>query len=144
MNYSWDVMVFTKLTLKIFEWFSCYCCSVAKLCPTLCKPMDCSTPGFPVPHDILEFAQVQVHWIGDTIQPSHSLLPSSPSAFNLTQHQGLFQWVCCLHQLAKVLRQDSKCPAMGHSLGFAPILCPCFIFLFCFLPFLKKKILIEV
>ena len=69
------------------------CCrySVAKLCSTLCDPMDWSTPGLPVPHHLLEFAQVCVHWISDTTQLSHPLLPSS--AFNLSQHQGLFQWV---------------------------------------------------
>ena len=54
--------------------------------------MDCSTPGHSVPHYLPEFAQVHVHWIGDAIQPSHPLLPSSPFAFNLSQHQGLFQW----------------------------------------------------
>ena len=79
------------------------CCSVAKSCATLCDSMDCSTSGFPVPHHLLEFAQVHVHWISDTIQPSHCLLPSSPSAFSFSQHQGLFQWVSCLHQVAKVL-----------------------------------------
>ena len=68
------------------------CCSVAKSCPVLCKPMDCSLPGFPVPHHLPEFAQVH-HWIGDATQPSHSLSPSSPSAFNLSQHQGIFWWV---------------------------------------------------
>ena len=51
--------------------------------------MDCSLPGFPVPHDLLEFAQVHVHWFGDTIQPSHPLMFPSPSAFNFLQHQGL-------------------------------------------------------
>ena len=63
-------------------------CPVAKLCPTLRDSMDCSTPGFPVPHHIPEFAQVHVHWIDDAIQPSHPLSPSS--AFNLSQQQGLF------------------------------------------------------
>ena len=53
------------------------CCSVVQLCPTLCNPIDCSTPGFPVPHYLPEFAQVHVHWIGDAIQPSHPLLFSS-------------------------------------------------------------------
>ena len=56
--------------------------------------MDCSTPGFPVLHHLLEFAQTHVRWLGDAIQPSHSLSPPSPPAFNLSQHQGLFQWVC--------------------------------------------------
>ena len=66
------------------------CCSVAQLCPTLLIPMDCSTPGLPVPHHLLEFAQVHVHCLGDAIQPSHLLSPSS-FAFSLSQHQGLFQ-----------------------------------------------------
>ena len=65
--------------------------------------MVCSTPCLSVPHHLPEFAQVHVHWISDTIQPSHPLPPSSPFAFNLSQHQGLFQWVCCSNQLAKVL-----------------------------------------
>ena len=64
-----------------------YCCSIAKPCPTLCDPMDCSTPGFPVNHQLLELAQTHVHWVGDAIQPSHPLLPSSPPAFNLSQHR---------------------------------------------------------
>ena len=66
----------------------CCCCSVAKLCPTLCNPMDCSTPGFPVHHQLPELTQTHVHWVSDAIQPSHS--PLSPFAFNLSQHQGLF------------------------------------------------------
>ena len=68
-----------------------------------CDPMDCSTPSFPVPHHLLEFAQVHVHCISDVIQPSHPLSPSSPSVFNLSQQPGLFQWVNCSHQVAKVL-----------------------------------------
>ena len=80
----------------------CCCCSVAKSCPTLCNPMDCNTPDLPVPHHLLEFAQVHVHWIGDAIQPSHPLMHSS-SSFNLSQHQDLFQGVGSLHQMAKVL-----------------------------------------
>ena len=65
------------------------CRSVAQLCPTLCDPMDCSTPDLPVLHHLLKFAQTHVHRVGDTIQPSHPLLSPSP-AFNLSQHQGLF------------------------------------------------------
>ena len=80
----------------------CYC-TVAHLCPTLCDPMDCSTSGFPVHHHLLEFAQTHVHWVGGAIQPSHPLSSHSPPAFNLSQHQGLFQWVGSLHQVAKVL-----------------------------------------
>ena len=60
-------------------------------CPTLCDPMDCSTPGLPVPHHLLESAQVHAHCISDAVQPSHPLTPSTPSALNLSQHQGLFQ-----------------------------------------------------
>ena len=76
--------------------------SVAQLCLTLGDPMHCSTPGFPVHHQLPEFAQNHVHQIGDAIQP---LILSSPSppAFNLAQHQGLFQSVSSLHQVAKVL-----------------------------------------
>ena len=77
--------------------------SVTKSCLTLCDLMDCSTPCLSVPHHLPEFAQVHVHWISDAIQPSHPLPPSSPFAFNLSQHQGLFQWVCCSNQVAKVL-----------------------------------------
>ena len=64
--------------------------------------MDCSTPGCAV-HDLLEIAQTHAHWVVDAIQPSHPLLPHSPPAFNLSQHQGLSQWVSSSHQLAKVL-----------------------------------------
>ena len=62
------------------------CCSVAKLCPTLCDPMgrDCSMPGSPVLHYLLEFVQIHVHWVSDTIQPSHPLSSPSPFAFNLS------------------------------------------------------------
>ena len=78
-------------------------CSVTQLCLTLCDPVDCSTPGFPVHHQLLELAQTHVHRVSDAIQPSHPLLPSSPPAFSLSPHQGLFQWVGSLHQVAKVL-----------------------------------------
>ena len=67
------------------------CCSVAKSCLTLGDLMDCSTPGFPVLHSLPEFAQTRVHRIGDAIQPPHPLLPTSPPALNLSQHQSLFQ-----------------------------------------------------
>ena len=81
----------------------CFCCrSVAKSCLTLWDHIDCSKPGFPVSHHLPEFAQVYVHWISDAIRPSHPLLPSSP-AFNLSQYQGLFQWVGSLRQVARVL-----------------------------------------
>ena len=72
-------------------------------CPTLCNPMDCSTPRFPVFHHLPEFAQIHVYSVSDAIQPSHPLSSPSPPAFNLSQHQGLFQWVGSSHQVAKVL-----------------------------------------
>ena len=67
-----------------------HCCgSVAMLYPTLCNPMDCSTPGFPILHSLPEFAQTHVYWVSDAIQSSHLLLSPSP-AFSLSQHQNLF------------------------------------------------------
>ena len=80
----------------------CSCCSVAKSCRTLCDPMNCSTPGFPVLHYLQEFAQTHVYWVSDAIQSSHPLSPPLP-ALNLSQHQGFFLWVSSLHQVAKVL-----------------------------------------
>ena len=77
--------------------------SVAQSCPTLWDPMDCSMPGLPVHHQLLEFTQTQVHQVGDAIQPSHPLLSPSPPAPNPSQHQCLFQWVNSSHEVAKVL-----------------------------------------
>ena len=71
-------------------------------CVRLCNPMDCSMPGLPVHHQLLELAQTHVHRVSDAIQPSHPLL-SPPLTFNLSQHQGLFQGVHSAHQVAKVL-----------------------------------------
>ena len=97
-----NVFDFTHIKYKtcLCQDSDCYC-SVTKSCLTLWEPMDCSTPGFPVPHYFPEFAQTQVHWVSDAIQPSHPLSPPSPPALNLCQHQSLFQWVGCLHQVAK-------------------------------------------
>ena len=80
-----------------------HCCSVAQSCLILCDHMDCSIPDMPVPLHLLKFAQVHVHCTGDATQPFHPLMPSSPSALNLSQYQGLFQWVGCLHQMTKIL-----------------------------------------
>ena len=77
--------------------------SVAQSHLILCDPMDCSTPGLPVHHQLLEFIQTHVHWVGDTIQPSHPLLSRSPPAFSLSQHQILCKWVSSSHQVAEVL-----------------------------------------
>ena len=76
--------------------------SVAQSCLTLCDPMDCSMPGFPVHHRLLELTQTHIHWFGDAIQPSYPLTSPS-SAFNLSQHQSLCQWVSSSHQVAKIL-----------------------------------------
>ena len=75
--------------------------SVAQSCPTLCDPVNRSTPGVPVHHQLPEFTQIHIHWVGDAIQPSHPL--SSPPAPTPSQHQGLFQWVISSHEVAKVL-----------------------------------------
>ena len=82
------LLVFPNLTYSSVQ-FS----SVAQSCPTPWDPMECSMPGLPVHHQLLEFTQTDFHWVGDAIQPSHPLLsPSSPS-LHLFQHQGLFQSV---------------------------------------------------
>ena len=77
--------------------------SVTLTSPTLCSPMNHSTPGLAVHHQLPEFTQTHVHWVGDAIQPSHPLLSPSPPSLNLSQHQGLFKWVSSLYQVAKVL-----------------------------------------
>ena len=83
-----------KSAFKVFS-------SVAQSCPTLCDPMNRSTPGLPVHHQLPESTQTHVHWVRDAIQPSHPLSSSSPPTFNLSQHQGLFKRVRSLHQVAK-------------------------------------------
>ena len=77
--------------------------SVAQSCPTLCDPMNRSTPGLPVRHQLPEFTQTHVHRVGDAIQPSHPLSSLSPPAPNPSQHQDLLQWVSSSHEVTKVL-----------------------------------------
>ena len=77
--------------------------SVAQSCLTLFDPMNHSTPGLPVHHQLPKSTQTHVHWVGDAIQPSHPLLSPSPPSLNLSQHQGLFQWVSSSHEVAKIL-----------------------------------------
>ena len=74
------------LSIAVMTSFS----SVAQSCPTLCDPKNCSTPGFPVHHQLLELAQTHIHQVSDAIQPSHPLSSPSPSAFNLSQQTGCF------------------------------------------------------
>ena len=89
----------TRETLIIWYQFS----SVIQSCLTLCDPMNHCTPGLPVHHQLLEFTQTHVHWVGDAIQPSYPLSSPSPPAPNPSQHQDLFQWVNSSHEVAKVL-----------------------------------------
>ena len=77
--------------------------SFAHSCPTLCDPMNCSTPGLPVHHQLPEFTQTHVHRVGDAIQPSHPLSSPSPPAPSPSQHQSLFRWVNSSHEAAKLL-----------------------------------------
>ena len=77
--------------------------SVAQSCPTLCEPMNHSTPGLPVHHQLPEFTQTHVHQVGDAIQSSHPLSSPSPPTPNPSEYQGLFQWVNSSHEVAKVL-----------------------------------------
>ena len=88
--------------------------SVAQSCPTLCNPMNHSTPGLPVHHQLPEFTQTLVHQVSDAIQPSHPLSSPSPPAPNPSQRQGLFQWVNSLHEVAKVLGFQLQCPSNEH------------------------------
>ena len=90
---------FNKPNLTLVFQFS----SVAQLCPTLCDPMDWNKTGLPVHHQLPKFTQTHVHWVGDAIQLSHPLPSPSLSTFNLSQHQGHFQWVSSSHKMAKVL-----------------------------------------
>ena len=101
-EYLFKVLLFN---LYIFEDLKNYIqfSSVAQSCPTLCDPMNRSTPGLPVHHQLPEFTQIHVHRVGDAIQPSHPWSSPSPPAPNPSQHQSLFQWVSSLHQVAKVL-----------------------------------------
>ena len=95
--------IFKGQSLGYPVYFRLYsCCSVTQLCLTLCNSMDCSTPGFPILHYFLEFAQTYVRWVNDAIQPSHPLSSPSSPAVNISQYQGLFQWVEFSHQVAKV------------------------------------------
>ena len=92
-----------NVSMNIWLHISISISSVPHSCPTLCDPINYCTPGLPVHHQLQEFTQTHVHWVGDAIQPSHPLsFPSSPAP-NPSQHQGLFQWVNSSHEVAKVL-----------------------------------------
>ena len=97
-----NYMISSQWSQQAICWLLFFCCSVAKLCPNVCNPTDCSKPVFPVFHHPTEFAQAHVHWVGDASQSSHPLSPTSP-ALNLFQHQDLFQWIGFSHQVTKAL-----------------------------------------
>ena len=101
----WSLERFSDFS-EVTRLVCCCYCTVAQSCLILCDPTDCSTPGFLVLPCMLcsEFAQTHVHRVNDAIQPSHLLLSPFPPDFNLSQHQGLFQWVGSSHQVAKVLQ----------------------------------------
>ena len=95
----------------------CCCCSVAKSCLTLCDPMDCSTPGFPVLYYHPEFAQIHVHWVA--VQPSHLLLPPSPPALNFYLYIAIIIWLIC----TRILKHSGNCvdSSASENLYFATL-----------------------
>ena len=106
MIIQWQLALWCSLNSDLRNWYSfnsVHFISVTQSCRTLCDPMDCSAPGFPVHHQLPELTQTHVHQVGDAIQPSHPLSFSSLPAFNLSQHQGHFKWVSSSHQVAKLL-----------------------------------------
>ena len=102
MSYSKSIPA-TSINTGSFVFSCVQFSSVAQSCLTLCNPMNHSTPGLPVHHQLQEFTQNHVNRVSDAIQPTHSLLSPSPPAPNPSQHQSLFQWVNSLHEVAKVL-----------------------------------------
>ena len=100
-------------------------CSEAKfaqLCLTLCDPMNCSTPGLLVHHQLPEFTGTHVHWVGDAIQPCHPLSSPSPPTLNLSQYQGLFKWVSSLHQVTNGLHSPWNSPGQNTGVGSLSLL----------------------
>ena len=95
-------------TIKKAQLSSVQISSVTQSCLTLCDPMNRSTPGLPVHHQLSELAQTHVHRVSDAIQPSYPLSSPSPPAFTLSQHQGLFQWISSSHHVNKVLEFQLK------------------------------------
>ena len=97
------LLLFIFCLQTFVQMYSVQFSSLAQSCPTLCDPMNCSTPRFPVHHQLLEFTQTHVHRVGDANWPSHPLLSPSPPASNPSQHQSLFQSVNSSNEVAKVL-----------------------------------------
>ena len=104
VGHNWVTSLSRSLSIKseLTEWIYKYRCQFSCSVMSDSDPIECSTPGLPVHHQLPESTQTHVHWVSDDIQPSHPLSPPSPPTFNLSQHQGL-QWVSSSHQVAKVL-----------------------------------------
>ena len=98
-KHSTEVQINVFLSWEVLIQFS----AVAQSCPNPCDPMNRSTPGLPVHHQLPEFTQTHVHWVSDVMQPSHPLSSPSPPAPNPCQHQDLFQWASSSHEVAKGL-----------------------------------------
>jgi len=108
--------------------------SVTQSCLALCDPLNCSTPGHPVHHQLPEFTQTHVHWVGDAIQPSHPLSSPSPPAPNPSQHQSLFQWVNSSHEEAKILEFQPQHQSFQWHVGnyyFLAIVWACSVLTVC-------------
>ena len=113
----WDIILSSNIAYNFIA-----SCPVARSCPTLCNPMDCSIPGFPLLHYLLELAQIHVLWVSDAIQPAHPLSSPSPPAFNLSQHQCLFQSVSSSNQVAKLLEFPASTSVLPMNIqGWFPL-----------------------
>ena len=123
----WRVIILNnkKGVLYHFSLLLVCCCSDAKLCLTICNPVSCIMPGFSVLRYLPEFAQMHVHWVRDAIQPLDPLLPPS-FGLNLSQHQGLFQWVSSSHQVAKVLELQLQHQSFQWISGLISFRIDCF------------------
>ena len=104
----------------VSQWFTIQFSSVTQSCPTLCDPMNHSTPGLPAHLQLPEFTQIYVHWVSGAIQPSHPRSSPSP-ALNLSQHQGLFKWASYSHQVAKVLVSASASVLPMNTQDWSPL-----------------------
>ena len=109
------------MLLFIFKHLLVQFSSVTQSCPTLCDPVNRSTPGLPVHHQLPEFTQTHVHRVGDVIQLSHPLSSPSPPAPNTSQHQGLFQWVNSSHEVAKVLEFQLQHQSFMNTQDWSPL-----------------------
>ena len=110
-NDNWETHYFIIISYNSDQ-FS----SVAQSCLTLCNSMDCSTPGLPVHHQLPELIQTHAHQVGDAIQPSHLLLSPFPPAFNLFQHQGLYQWICSSHQVGQSIGVSASASVLSMNI----------------------------